>query len=355
MSTLDYDHGYGTGHVAPDCLDLKEALENNISKEDYFGSVSLKDFFDGWQACGVGMDELKYMIDYDNGYSLNLLYSLQEQYNRNSNRLPEVKIYRAVPPDINSINDGDWISLNKDYCHTHGKNVLAGDYKILEDKVSIDKIYWDGGNLTEFGFDSRLIRDQELNNDNPLINQEIDLDKGYSVVFTDIQEEMSVADVYDGYGDIIAFDVEMNYWEGITNDEIVERFNNKFMNGDFTDFYPSDLDITLYFNYYEEDRNVVNYSVEIQGGAFDGLNFDIEYNNSSYEYNIDNTIKERLEKSSVFDEITDMITEDLEDNEYVPESFFLLNSLEDKLAAVSEKAAKQIINTFDFNKDDLAI
>ena len=208
---------------------------------------------------------------------------------------------------------------------------------------------------TEIGYDlTPIICEGKLNN-NSLINQEIDLTKGYSVVFTDIQEEMSVADIYDGYGDIIASDIEMNYWKGITNDEIVERFNNKFMNGDFTDFCPSDLDVTLYFNYYEEDRNVVNYSVEIQGGAFDGLNFDIEYDNSSYEYNIDNTIKERLEKSSVFDEITDMITEDLEDNEYVPESFFLLNSLEDKLAAVSEKAAKQIINTFDFNKDDLAI
>jgi hypothetical protein len=66
----------------------------------------------------------------------------------------EVVMYRAVPnnPSIAGINDGDWVTLSKDYAKTHGESVLSGDYKILEQKVKAKDLYTNADSIHEFGY-----------------------------------------------------------------------------------------------------------------------------------------------------------------------------------------------------------
>jgi hypothetical protein len=40
-----------------------------------------------------------------------------------------------VPPDVDAINDGDWVAITKEYAVEHGEGALKGEYKILLLKV----------------------------------------------------------------------------------------------------------------------------------------------------------------------------------------------------------------------------
>lgn len=64
-----------------------------------------------------------------------------------------VTIYRAVPkdPNIKNINEGDWVTLSKDYAKNHGESVL-GDYKIIEQKVKAKELWTNADSIHEFGY-----------------------------------------------------------------------------------------------------------------------------------------------------------------------------------------------------------
>ena len=63
----------------------------------------------------------------------------------------EVTIYRAVPKGVKAINNGDWVSISKEYAIGHGENVLDGEYEIIEQKVKASQVYSDGNSLHEQG------------------------------------------------------------------------------------------------------------------------------------------------------------------------------------------------------------
>lgn len=65
-----------------------------------------------------------------------------------------VDIYRAVPndPNINIINAGDWVTLNKDYAKLHGDSALYGDYKILSHKVKAKDLFTPADSIHEWGY-----------------------------------------------------------------------------------------------------------------------------------------------------------------------------------------------------------
>lgn len=67
----------------------------------------------------------------------------------------DVTIYRAVPKDekIKDINQGDWVTINKQYAKEHGESVLLGDYKILEKKVKAKDIWTNADSIHEYGYD----------------------------------------------------------------------------------------------------------------------------------------------------------------------------------------------------------
>jgi len=66
----------------------------------------------------------------------------------------EVTMYRAVPKDekITKINEGDWVTLSKDYAKVHGESVLGDDYKIISQKVKAKELWTNADSIHEFGY-----------------------------------------------------------------------------------------------------------------------------------------------------------------------------------------------------------
>lgn len=76
----------------------------------------------------------------------------------------DITVFRAVPLDkkYSSINNGDWITLTRDYAQQHGESNLGGKFKILEKKVKADEIFTDANSLQEFGYDARRLSPSQL-------------------------------------------------------------------------------------------------------------------------------------------------------------------------------------------------
>jgi hypothetical protein len=51
------------------------------------------------------------------------------------------------------INNGDWVTLSKEYAKEHGEGALNGKYKIISKKVPARKLFTDGNSIQEFGYD----------------------------------------------------------------------------------------------------------------------------------------------------------------------------------------------------------
>ena len=61
-----------------------------------------------------------------------------------------VTIYRSVPSEVNTINIGDWVTVNKKYAETHAWS--EDDWKILSLKVKAKDIFNNGDSIYEFGY-----------------------------------------------------------------------------------------------------------------------------------------------------------------------------------------------------------
>lgn len=72
----------------------------------------------------------------------------------------EITIYRAVPKNVNSWRDWDWVYFVKDKAITHWDIALDWKYNILEKKVSIDDVFWDWNDINEWWYDSWLEKSQ---------------------------------------------------------------------------------------------------------------------------------------------------------------------------------------------------
>ena len=73
---------------------------------------------------------------------------------RNGNS-PMIKVYRAVPKSVKEgkMRNGDWVTPSRKYAQMHGENRLEGDYRIIEQEVSADQLWWDGNDINEWGYD----------------------------------------------------------------------------------------------------------------------------------------------------------------------------------------------------------
>ena len=56
-------------------------------------------------------------------------------------------------PQRLAINNGDWVTLSKEYAKEHGEGALNGKYKIISKKVPARKLFTDGNSIQEFGYD----------------------------------------------------------------------------------------------------------------------------------------------------------------------------------------------------------
>jgi len=69
-----------------------------------------------------------------------------------------VTIYRAVPDEknIEGIEHGDWVTINRNYAKLHGEHTLGGNYKVIQKKVKAGEIYTNGDSIHEWGYDPEV-------------------------------------------------------------------------------------------------------------------------------------------------------------------------------------------------------
>jgi len=67
-----------------------------------------------------------------------------------------VTIYRAVPKDVPKgakINQGDWVTTDREYAIEHGLGALEGNYKIIKQQVKARDLFTNGDSIYEMGYD----------------------------------------------------------------------------------------------------------------------------------------------------------------------------------------------------------
>ena len=63
-----------------------------------------------------------------------------------------VTVYRSAPKHIKIINNGDWVTLSKEYATQHGmQENPADDWPVLESQIPAKFLWNDGNDLNEFG------------------------------------------------------------------------------------------------------------------------------------------------------------------------------------------------------------
>ena len=74
-------------------------------------------------------------------------------YDFASDELDKLKSMPEQQLNINDINPGDWITINKKYAKEHGESALGGKYKIISKKVKAKDIFTNGDSIHEWGYD----------------------------------------------------------------------------------------------------------------------------------------------------------------------------------------------------------
>ena len=65
-----------------------------------------------------------------------------------------ITAYRAVPKnlDVTTLKDYDWVSFSESYAISHGESRFGSKgYKLIEQEVSLQDLWWDGNDINEFG------------------------------------------------------------------------------------------------------------------------------------------------------------------------------------------------------------
>ena len=67
-----------------------------------------------------------------------------------------VTIYRAVPKDVPrgaKINQGDWVTTDREYAVEHGLGALNGNYKLIKQTAKARDLFTNGDSIYEMGYD----------------------------------------------------------------------------------------------------------------------------------------------------------------------------------------------------------
>lgn len=140
------------GKQYPNCVKItKEELQ------DYKGSHTApsKDY-------GASMDRLtdiypddiyssKALQYYGEGYPYDrIALAIMQGAKDKPNKL--IKIYRAVPKDVNDINNGDWVTTTLQYAKSHGQSIMDNDFKIISKVVPARTLYTNADSIHEWGY-----------------------------------------------------------------------------------------------------------------------------------------------------------------------------------------------------------
>ena len=125
------------------------AIANGISlqPDDYFGPNGAR-----WYMYNDadGMESYRAIKP-----AMNSIQQQMEQYGE-VREMPKIKVYRAVPKTLKETklqSGGQWVTPSYMYAVKHGNNALNGKYKIIEETVSAENLWWDANDIREWGFD----------------------------------------------------------------------------------------------------------------------------------------------------------------------------------------------------------
>ena len=64
-----------------------------------------------------------------------------------------IRIYRACPRHVKTINPGDWVTISRAYAQEHGHGHHTDDWHIISKVVAARDIFTDGNSIQEWGYD----------------------------------------------------------------------------------------------------------------------------------------------------------------------------------------------------------
>lgn len=78
-----------------------------------------------------------------------------------------VRIYRSAPRGVESINPGDWISLNPAYAHEHGRHATDSDkdWPVYTAEVPEKHVHWDRNDENEHGYNGPAVHHPDIHDE----------------------------------------------------------------------------------------------------------------------------------------------------------------------------------------------
>lgn len=128
----------------------KEAWDNG----DYDGDQTLGDYINR----GIDAMNLDFIaLDSRNYRSADPMRkeAIENVRNAIQKKSKTITMYRSVPADVKegSFRNGDWVTPSRSYAVDNAKVHGWGDnYNIIEQKVPVDEIWWDGNDIAEWGY-----------------------------------------------------------------------------------------------------------------------------------------------------------------------------------------------------------
>lgn len=182
----DSDYQGRDSFLAPRNPGYATEAERWKALEDDYCDVNLMDIAKGHSMQDERFFKVDYIYNhpYTNQQSATVLAQAMDSI-RNGNENTKVKVYRAVPNDIEETmpRNGDWVTPSKEYAVNHGIRRLNNRYKIIECEVPASHLWFDGNDINEWGYDDG---------------------KRYAYRNTDYNRKSFALETYDNEGSIIA-------------------------------------------------------------------------------------------------------------------------------------------------------
>lgn len=144
---------YGNGYFnSPE--ERKQAWDADPEHLEYEGDQTLGDYIKN----GIDVNSLSFIaLDPRNlraadNYRREAIENIRQAIQSKSDT---ITMYRSVPSDVKegSFRNGDWVTPSYGYAVDNANVHGWGDnYRIIEQKVSVDEIWWDGNDIAEWGY-----------------------------------------------------------------------------------------------------------------------------------------------------------------------------------------------------------
>lgn len=187
---------YGNGYFnSPE--ERKQAWDADPEHQEYEGDQTLGDYIKN----GIDVNSLSFIaLDPRNlraadNYRREAIENIRQAIQSKSDT---ITMYRSVPSDVKegSFRNGDWVTPSYGYAVDNANVHGWGDsYRIIEQKVSVDEIWWDGNDIAEWGYGNE---------------QDYVQDKDYTYKNTKNNRKSLDAVTYDNDGNIIPLSKRFN-------------------------------------------------------------------------------------------------------------------------------------------------